>query len=82
VRGRGLGTGTPSRKASALAPGFRRIYRRRRRACRTARQEPSTENLHELRKRAKYLWYAAQIARAAAPMKMKRIARRAHSYRI
>jgi CHAD domain-containing protein len=62
----------------ALAPGFRRIYRRGRRAYRAARQEPSTENLHELRKRAKYLWYAAQIVRAAAPKKMKRIARRAH----
>jgi CHAD domain-containing protein len=62
----------------ALAPGFKRIYRGGRRAYRTARQEPSTENLHELRKRAKYLWYAAQIVRAAAPKKMKRIARRAH----
>jgi CHAD domain-containing protein len=62
----------------ALAPGFKRIYRRGRRAYRTASQEPSTENLHELRKRAKYLWYAAQIVRAAAPKKMKRVARRAH----
>ena len=62
----------------ALAPGFKRIYRRARRAYRTARQEPTTENLHELRKRAKYLWYAAQIARGAVPKKMKRIARRAH----
>ena len=62
----------------ALAAGFRRIYRRGRRAYRTARQEPSTENLHELRKRAKYLWYAAQIVRGAAPKKMRRIARRAH----
>jgi CHAD domain-containing protein len=62
----------------ALAPGFKRIYRRGRRAYRAARQEPSTENLHELRKRAKYLWYAAQIVRGAAPKKMKRIARRAH----
>jgi CHAD domain-containing protein len=62
----------------ALAPGFKRIYRGGRRAYRTARQEPSTENLHDLRKRAKYLWYAAQIVRAAAPKKMKRIARQAH----
>ena len=62
----------------ALAPGFKRIYRRGRRAYRSARQEPSAENLHELRKRAKYLWYAAQIVRGAAPKKMKRIARRAH----
>jgi CHAD domain-containing protein len=62
----------------ALAPGFKRIYRRGRRAYRTARREPSTENLHELRKRAKYLWYAAQIVTPAAPKKMKRLARRAH----
>jgi CHAD domain-containing protein len=62
----------------ALAPGFKRIYRRGRRAYRAACQEPSTENLHELRKRAKYLWYAAQVVRPAAPKKMKRIARRAH----
>jgi len=62
----------------ALAPGFKRTYRRGRRAYRTARQEPSTENLHELRKRATYLWYAAQIVRPAAPKKMKRIAGRAH----
>jgi CHAD domain-containing protein len=61
-----------------LAPGFKRTHRRGRRAYRTARQEPSTENLHDLRKRAKYLWYAAQIVRAAAPKKMKRIARQAH----
>ena len=62
----------------ALAPGFQRIYRRGRRAYRTACEEPTTENLHELRKRAKYLWYAAQIVPAAAPKKMRRIARRAH----
>ena len=62
----------------ALAPGFQRIYRRGRRAYRTAREAPSMENLHELRKRAKDLWYAAQIVRAAAPKKMKRVARRAH----
>jgi CHAD domain-containing protein len=65
-------------RPDALAPGFKRIYRRGRRAYRTAREEPSTANLHELRKRAKYLWYAAQIVRPAAPKKMKRIARRAH----
>ena len=62
----------------ALAPGFKRIYRRGRRAYRAARREPSTENLHELRKRAKDLWYAAQIVRSASPKKMKRIVRRAH----
>ena len=62
----------------ALAPGFRRIYRRGRRAYRTARREPSNEGLHELRKRVKDLWYAAQIVRPASPKRMKRLARRAH----
>ena len=62
----------------ALAPGFKRIYRGGRRAYRTARREPSSDNLHELRKRAKYLWYAARIVQAAGPKKIKRIARRAH----
>jgi CHAD domain-containing protein len=63
---------------STLAPGFRRIYRRGRRAYRAASREPGTENLHELRKRAKDLWYAAQIVRPASPKKMKRVARHAH----
>jgi CHAD domain-containing protein len=65
-------------RIGALVPGFKRIYRRGRRAYRAARREPSTENLHELRKRAKDLWYVAQIVRSASPKKMKRIARRAH----
>jgi CHAD domain-containing protein len=65
-------------RLDALAPGLRRIYRRGRRAYRAARREPSTENLHELRKRAKDLWYAAQIVRPAAPKKINRIAWRAH----
>ena len=38
-----------------------------------------TDSLHELRKRVKDLWYAAQVARPAAPKQMKRIARRAHA---
>jgi CHAD domain-containing protein len=62
----------------ALAPGLRRIYRRGRRALKEARREPSTENLHELRKRAKDLWHAAQILRRAAPSRMRKIRRSAH----
>jgi CHAD domain-containing protein len=62
----------------ALAPGFKRIYRRGRRAYRKACEEPSSENLHELRKRVKDLWYAAQIVRPAARKRMKRVARTAH----
>lgn len=62
----------------ALAPGFERIYRRGRRALRAAAEEPSTENLHELRKRVKDLWHAAQLLRPSDPQRMKKLARRAH----
>jgi CHAD domain-containing protein len=64
--------------SAVLAPGFERIYLRGRRALRAARDETTTENLHELRKRAKDLWHAAQILRPAAPKKLKRLGRRAH----
>jgi len=69
-----LGGGT----GKAVASGFERLYRRGRRDARAAKRAPEVENLHELRKRAKDLWYSAQILRAAAPKRMKRIARAAH----
>jgi CHAD domain-containing protein len=62
-----------------LEPGFARIYRRGRRALKAARKDPDTESLHELRKRAKDLWHAAQVLRPAAPKRMKQLARRAHA---
>jgi CHAD domain-containing protein len=62
-----------------LEPGFERIYRRGRRALKAARKDPDTESLHELRKRAKDLWHAAQILRPAAPKPMKKLARDAHA---
>jgi CHAD domain-containing protein len=62
-----------------LEPGFERIYRRGRRALKAARKDADTEQLHELRKRAKDLWHAAQILRPAAPKEMKKLARRAHA---
>jgi CHAD domain-containing protein len=55
----------------SLAPGFERIYGRGRKAYRRADKDPSTENLHELRKRAKDLWYAGQIVRPASPKRLK-----------
>jgi CHAD domain-containing protein len=63
--------------AGMLAPGFERIYKRGRRALKAAERERSDENLHELRKRAKDLWHAAQILRPVSP-RMKRLGRRAH----
>ena len=62
-----------------LEPGFERTYRRGRRALRAAREGPDTEAFHELRKRAKDLWHAAQILRPAAPKAMKELGRRAHA---
>ncbi len=62
-----------------LAPGFERIYRRGRKALRAARKETDTERLHELRKRAKDLWHAAQILRPVAPEQMHKLAKRAHA---
>jgi CHAD domain-containing protein len=64
--------------AGALAAGFERIYKRGRRALEAADRERSDESLHELRKRAKDLWHAAQILRPASPPRMRRLARRAH----
>ena len=63
---------------AALAPAFGRIYRRGRRALRAVRDDPSDEHFHELRKRTKDLWHAAQILRATAPKSLNAIARRAH----
>jgi CHAD domain-containing protein len=62
----------------ALSPGLRRIYRRGRRAMRAAARQPSTEHMHEWRKRAKDLWHAAQIVRPASPKRMKALAKQAH----
>jgi CHAD domain-containing protein len=63
---------------TALEPGLARIYRRGRKAMNAAAEEPSTENLHEWRKRVKDLWYAEQILRTGSPEKMKKLARRTH----
>jgi CHAD domain-containing protein len=62
----------------ALAPGLRRIYRRGRRAMHRAQADPTSENLHEWRKRVKDLWHAEQILRPAAPKRMKKLAERTH----
>lgn len=47
----------PGAGFEAMAPGLCRTYPRGRRAMTAARQQPSTANLHEWRKRAKYHWY-------------------------
>jgi CHAD domain-containing protein len=63
--------------ASTVVSGFRSRYRRGRRAFRAARADPTDEQLHEWRKRAKDLWYSSQLLRAADPKRLKRIERNA-----
>jgi CHAD domain-containing protein len=62
----------------AVARGLERIYRQGRRDFRAARTEPTTENLHEWRKRVKDLWYHLTILRAAWPPVMDALADEAH----
>lgn len=63
----------------ALEAGLRRIYSRGRKALRRADANPSSENLHEWRKRTKDLWHALQILEPAAPKMMKKAAKRVHA---
>jgi len=79
ARGRVAHWPLPSQDGRAtLAEGFEQIYRRGRRARRRAKAEPRIENLHELRKRAKDLWHAAQLLEPACPSKLTRVAKAAH----
>jgi CHAD domain-containing protein len=63
----------------ALAGGLERVYRRGRRAFRAARAEPTTENLHEWRKRVKDLWYHLSILRDTWRPVMEAMADEAHA---
>jgi CHAD domain-containing protein len=45
----------------AIGPGMKRTYRRGLRALRKARADPSTENLHDLRKRSKEHLYQVRL---------------------
>lgn len=52
---------------STLRLGLRRVYRRGRRAMFTSQAEPTTANLHEWRKRVKYLRYQMRILNPLEP---------------
>jgi CHAD domain-containing protein len=62
----------------ALEDGLRRTYRRGRRDWRAAVKEPSTENLHEWRKRVKDLWYHCSILQETWKPVMTALADEAH----
>jgi CHAD domain-containing protein len=62
----------------ALEDGLRRTYRRGRQNWRAAVKEPSDENLHEWRKRAKDLWYHCSILEETWKPVMTALADEAH----
>ncbi|HZG50243.1 MAG TPA: CHAD domain-containing protein [Thermoleophilaceae bacterium] len=62
----------------AVRPGLERMYRGGRRGFRSAREQPSVEELHEWRKRVKDLWYQQTLLRSLWPPVMKAVADEAH----
>jgi CHAD domain-containing protein len=57
--------------AATLVAGSVRAYRRGGQALAAARHDPTAENLHEWRKRAKDLWYHQRLLRDAWPTLLK-----------
>jgi hypothetical protein len=55
----------------ALVGGLERIYRNARHAIKAAAAEQSDERMHEVRKRSKELWHAAEILHDIAPEQME-----------
>jgi adenylate cyclase len=69
--------------AEVLARGFERIHKRGRTMLAATRSKQSgdelhTEEFHDLRKRAKDLWHAAELLEIAAPKRMVALATHAH----
>jgi CHAD domain-containing protein len=62
----------------ALEDGLERTYRRGRRDWRAALADPTTENLHEWRKRVKDLWYHHSLLRQSWKPVMSALADEAH----
>ncbi|MGI8904248.1 MAG: CHAD domain-containing protein [Solirubrobacteraceae bacterium] len=62
----------------AISGGLLRSYRRGRKAFERARAQPTSENLHDWRKRAKDLWYHLRLLEAMAPLTMHAHAGEAH----
>jgi CHAD domain-containing protein len=64
---------------SIVHKGIARAYRRGRRAFATADADPTTANLHELRKRVKDLWYQERLLKPAWPAVLGAQADEAHA---
>jgi CHAD domain-containing protein len=63
---------------SAIRGGLRRGYKRGRKAFKRAEAQPTAENIHEWRKRAKDLWYHLRLLEPISPHTMKGQAADAH----
>jgi CHAD domain-containing protein len=63
---------------AAIEPGLRRMYRSGRREWRAMRKDPTTEGLHEWRKRTKELWYDHELLRQLWKPVMKAVGDEAH----
>ncbi len=50
-------------KFAVYEKGIKRVYKRGTKALEKAKAEPTSENLHEWRKRVKYLWYHVRLLR-------------------
>jgi CHAD domain-containing protein len=61
-----------------VGPGLRRTYRSGRRRLRRTAAEPSDENVHELRKRVKDLWYQLRILQDSWPAVLGATVEEAH----
>ena len=71
-------TDWPDAVAEALVPGLERAYRRGRKRMHQAEEEPTTERLHEWRKRAKDHWYHLRLVGDAWPQELEARADEVH----
>lgn len=69
-RGRSAEWAAKVRGFKSLEPGFKRTYRRGRRAMHAAYRSLAAEDFHEWRKRVKYHWYACRLLRGIWPAAM------------
>lgn len=63
-----------------VEPGLRRAYRRGRDRFKTAMSNPGDEQVHELRKRVKDLWYMTDLLAGAWPALLEPLADEAHEF--
>ncbi len=65
-------------KGSVLQSGLKRVYRRGYEGFNQAMAQPTSENLHEWRKRVKYLWYHLRILKPIWPNPMGVFSKEVH----